>query len=252
MRRKLLAFLLMVMASVVAAQQSRETLTNEAIIRMRSMGFPEEMIIRAIDHSPGAYDTSADGLLVLEEAEVSDNVIAAMVQKTITAEPGKESTANLSPTATRTPLFSPSTPVTSSSSRALSKLRTPNSMAPTAHPAGSGYGRTNGRTNGLRPRVFLEAKSHSDSWTAGRNQSMEMSKDFGDVCPGVRVSIKHEISDYTVFLNHTEHGFYRDNQLQVLNRAGDLVSGTKEGGSIKSRVKIACADIETDWESSRR
>ena len=81
---------------------------------------------------------------------------------------------------------------------------------------------------------------------------MEMSKDFGDVCPGVRVSTKHEISDYTVFLNHTEHGFYRDNQLQVLNRAGDVVSGTKEGGSIKSRVKIACADIETDWESSRR
>jgi len=213
MRRKFVLLVLMITALIMAAQQSRETLTNASILRMRTMGFPEEMIIHAIDNSPGAYDTSVDGLLLLKRATVSENVIAAIVQKGT--------------------LSSPSTPVRSS-------------LTPTAHSGGSNYE----RRNGTKPRVFLKAKSHSDSWTASRNQSMVMSKDFGDVCPGIQLSINHELSDYTVSLNHTEHGFYRDNQLQVVNRAGDVISGTKEGGSIMSRVKDACADIVADWEGN--
>jgi hypothetical protein len=225
---KFIPLFLIIAASIMAAQQSRETLTNASILRMRTMGFPEEMIIRAIDDSPGAYDTSVDGLLVLKRAEVSDNVIEAIIQKATTADSLRRSTAGLSPPDTRI----------------SNDVRAPNSFALTGHSGGSNYR----RAMGSKPRVFLKAKSHSDSWTAGRNQSIVMSKDFGEVCPGIRLSVNHDQSDYTVFLNHTEHGFYRDNQVQVVNRAGDIIAGTKEGGSIKSRVKSACEDIVADWE----
>jgi hypothetical protein len=58
-------------------------------------------------------------------------------------------------------------------------------------------------------------------------------------------------ADYTVALNHIEQGFARDNQIQVANKEGDLISKTKEGGSIKSRVKKACDDILTDWATKK-
>ncbi len=78
---------------------------------------------------------------------------------------------------------------------------------------------------------------------------MEMSKDLEKNCSGVRVTINPQMADYTVMLNHIETGFTRDNQIQVANRDGDLISKTKEGGSIASGMKKACALILADWAS---
>lgn len=66
-----------------------------------------------------------------------------------------------------------------------------------------------------------------------------------------RISLNQQNADYTVALNHIEHGFARDNQIQVANKEGDLISKTKEGGSIKGRVKKACDDILTDWATKK-
>jgi hypothetical protein len=103
-----------------------------------------------------------------------------------------------------------------------------------------------------KPRVFLRAQSHSSGWHESRDQSMEMSKDFQEVCPQVQISVNPHLSDYTVDLNHTEYSFVRQNQLQVANKNGDLVSGTSGGGSIKGpsikgAVKKACEAILADW-----
>ena len=81
---------------------------------------------------------------------------------------------------------------------------------------------------------------------------MEMSKDFQEVCPEVQISINQNLVDYTVELNHSEYSFVRQNQLQVANKNGDLVSGTSGGGSIKGPsikggVKKACEAILADW-----
>jgi hypothetical protein len=77
---------------------------------------------------------------------------------------------------------------------------------------------------------------------------MEMSKDFERDCSSVRISINQQTADYTVALNHIEIGlFIRDNQFQVANKDGDLISTTKEGGSIAGGVKKACAIILEDW-----
>lgn len=77
---------------------------------------------------------------------------------------------------------------------------------------------------------------------------MEMSKDFEKDCPGVKITILQQMADYTVVLNHIEIGaFVRDNQIQVANKDGDLISKTKEGGSIEGGVKKACTLILADW-----
>jgi len=76
---------------------------------------------------------------------------------------------------------------------------------------------------------------------------MEMSKDFEKDCPDVRISLNQSAADYTVSLNHIEQGFSRDNQIQVANRDGDLISKTKEGGSINGNLKKACSLILNDW-----
>ena len=76
---------------------------------------------------------------------------------------------------------------------------------------------------------------------------MEMSKDFQEVCPDVQISVNQNLVDYTVRLNHFEHGFVRGNQMQVANKDGDLVSKTKNGGSIKGGVKQACEAIVANW-----
>lgn len=97
------------------------------------------------------------------------------------------------------------------------------------------------------PRVLLHSQSYGNQTAALRDQSMEMAMDFSDVCPTVQVTINDQRADFTVMLNHIEVGLVgRDNQVQVYNKDGDLISG-KEGGSIMDGVKGACALIATLW-----
>jgi hypothetical protein len=103
-----------------------------------------------------------------------------------------------------------------------------------------------------KPRVFLQSSSYGNKWNARRDQSMEMSKDFERSCPDVRITLNQQMADYTVALNHIEHGFARDNQFQVADKNGDLLATTKEGGSIKGGVKNACGQILADWSAKGR
>jgi hypothetical protein len=98
-----------------------------------------------------------------------------------------------------------------------------------------------------QPRVYLESVSIGSNTNAARNQSMEMAKDFLKVCPGVKITINSTAADYTIRLNHIEHGWiYRDNQVEVYDKNGDLMHN-KEGGSIKRNVQQACALIHDTW-----
>jgi hypothetical protein len=98
-----------------------------------------------------------------------------------------------------------------------------------------------------RPRVFLQANSAGNTWNSHRDQSIEMAKDFQKHCPEVRVSVMQNNADYTVILNHIEVGFSRDNQMEVANKNGDLMT-TREKGGIKGGVKEVCRIILADWE----
>jgi hypothetical protein len=194
----------------------QQTLDNESVVRLMKAGFSEDVIISAINRSLGSYDTSVEGLIALKNAGLTNKEISAIVAK---AYP-QTSAALVVPAA---------------------------ESLPAARPAGSVPAQS-----ASRPRVLLRAQSHSSGWNESRDQSMEMSKDFQEVCPEVQISVNQHLMDYTVELNHTEHSFVRENQMQVANKDGDLVSKTKEGGSIKGGsirggVKKACEAILADW-----
>src|SRR5580700_1055215 len=98
-----------------------------------------------------------------------------------------------------------------------------------------------------QPRVLLTSASSGSNWGAARDQTIELTKDFQKDCSQVRVTTLQEKADYTVALNHIEHGFARDNQFMVSNKEGDVLY-TKEGGSIDKNVKYACGVIQKDWK----
>lgn len=99
-----------------------------------------------------------------------------------------------------------------------------------------------------KPHVYLSAQNSANTWGALlHNQSEEMSKDFGESCPGVVVTVDRQNADYTVSLNHVEAGFYRDNQLYVADRDGNVIAPPVKHESIAKGVKRACAAITSDW-----
>jgi hypothetical protein len=100
-----------------------------------------------------------------------------------------------------------------------------------------------------KPRIFLLSASKGNNQNAARDQSMEMSKDFERDCSAVRITLNQSAADFTVSLNHIEVGlFVRDNQFQIADNNGDLLSKTSEGGSIAGGVKKACAKILSTWQ----
>jgi len=66
------AFVLLI--SAVAAQT---VLTNDSIMKMAKAGLGDDIVVSTINAQPGQYSTSADDLIALKGAGVSDKVIAA-------------------------------------------------------------------------------------------------------------------------------------------------------------------------------
>ncbi len=212
MRKILFALVFLVCCPLLISQQ---TLNNDSVIKLVKAGLSEDLIITTINASPGTFDTSANGLIALKSAGASDKVVSAIVLRASGSAPAA---------------YAPVPPPPPDGTQVP-----PTGQAPMAPPAG-------------KPRVFLTSSSKGTNQNAARDQSMEMSKDFERDCIGVRISINQAVADYTVALNHIEVGmFIRDNQIQVANKDGDLISKTKEGGSIAGAVKKACEVILADW-----
>jgi hypothetical protein len=72
-RKAILAIAFLVIYPLLLAQQS---LNNDSVIKMIKMGFSEDLIVNAINHSPGAFDTSVDSLIALKTAGAGDKVIS--------------------------------------------------------------------------------------------------------------------------------------------------------------------------------
>jgi hypothetical protein len=196
----------------------QQQLNNESVSKLAKAGLSDDLIISTVNAAPGAYDTSADGLINLKSAGLSDRVISAIVLKvSSTPIPPPPPMASM-PAEQPGPHYVATLPVASTASPAPGK-----------------------------PRVFLQSASKGTNRNANRDQSMEMSKDIEKDCPDVRVTVNQQVADYTILLNHIEVGFARDNQIQVANKDGDLLSKTKEGGSIAGGMKKACALITADW-----
>jgi hypothetical protein len=66
-------FLLAVLFTAVPAG-AQQGLTSGDIIKMRSAGLSESIILSSVNNQPAAYDTSTDGLLALKQANVPERV----------------------------------------------------------------------------------------------------------------------------------------------------------------------------------
>jgi hypothetical protein len=77
MRKSLILTAILALCPILSAQ----ALNNDAILKLAKAGMSEDIIVSTINASPGAYDTSADGLIALKSAGLSDKVVAAIVTK---------------------------------------------------------------------------------------------------------------------------------------------------------------------------
>jgi len=207
----------------VAKSAATGSLSVEDVIKLSKAGIDDEIIIQQIKKQGQPFDLTTDQLIQLKSASVSSRVIQAMIDPT-----------KASPSDTKPPASPQSSGMTSASPIG-------------AVPANSLMENVAPPQTGNKPRVYLVSASKGSQWNAARDQSMEMSKDFEKNCPSVRITISQSAADYSVVLNHIEHGFVRDNQIQIANKDGDLISKTKEGGSINGDVKKACEIILADW-----
>jgi len=78
MRKAILANILLSFCPLLIAQQS---LNNDAVIKLAKAGVSDDLIITTVNASPGTYDTSADGIIAMKGAGVSDKVVSAVVTK---------------------------------------------------------------------------------------------------------------------------------------------------------------------------
>jgi hypothetical protein len=85
-----------VFLTVCPSLLTQQTLNNDSVIKMVKMGFPEDMIVTAINRSPGTYDTSVDGLIALKNAGVGNKAVSAMISKTSVVTPAAAPTVPVS------------------------------------------------------------------------------------------------------------------------------------------------------------
>ena len=74
--------LLSLMISLSVAQTA---LNNDSIIKMVKAGLGEDIVVSTLKSQPGHFTTSADDLIALKTAGVSDKIIAAMMEKSSAA-----------------------------------------------------------------------------------------------------------------------------------------------------------------------
>jgi hypothetical protein len=226
MRKFGMAVAFLALSPLLAAQQA---MNDNSVIKLVKAGLSEDIVISTINVSPGMYDTSADSLIALKSAGASDKIISAILLKSSSPAMATQ-TASAAPSSLDGP--------------ANSGLQFQSAAAPSAQETSQ---QSLAQTPG-KPRIFLVSSSKGPNQNAERDQSMEMSKDLEKDCGGVRVTINQQMADYTISLNHIEVGLLvRDNQIQVANKDGDLISKTKEGGSIAGGMKKACELILADW-----
>jgi hypothetical protein len=84
---KRLIGILVLALSVLAGAQQQEPLNNDSILKMVRAGLGENLIVTAVRTQPGKYSLSADELIRLKEAGVSEKILAAMLSKASGASP---------------------------------------------------------------------------------------------------------------------------------------------------------------------
>lgn len=84
MRKFILAAVLLAIGPWLIAQTA---LNNDSIVKLVKAGLSDDLIVSTINGSAGNYNTSADGIIALKTAGVSDKVVAAIVSRAAAPAP---------------------------------------------------------------------------------------------------------------------------------------------------------------------
>lgn len=76
-------FIVSLLVFLQASVNAGETLTNENIIQMKSLGLSEEIIVMKINSTEHDFDTSLDELGRLQKKGISNNIVKAMMSVSI-------------------------------------------------------------------------------------------------------------------------------------------------------------------------
>jgi hypothetical protein len=76
-----------ILAICLGTASAQQSLTNDSIIKMAKAGMSDGIIISTIHSEPANFTLSANDLIALKQAGVSDQVMAAMIAKTSPAVP---------------------------------------------------------------------------------------------------------------------------------------------------------------------
>ncbi|MHB1672864.1 MAG: hypothetical protein ACYCSP_01300 [Acidobacteriaceae bacterium] len=85
MKTRIIFVILAICLGVASAQQF--TNTNDSVIKMVKAGMSDSIVISTIDSQPAHFSLTANDLIALKQAGVSDAVMAAMIAKSNPAAP---------------------------------------------------------------------------------------------------------------------------------------------------------------------
>jgi len=77
-RKTILMVVLVAISPLLFPQQA---LNNDSVIKLVKAGLSDDLIVTTVGASTGSYDISADGIIALKTAGVSDKVVSAIVAK---------------------------------------------------------------------------------------------------------------------------------------------------------------------------
>ena len=221
-----------------AALFAQESLTNETFLKLVKAGIGEDTIVGMINQQPGKYGLSADDIIALKRAGVSDRIMAAMIVK------GGASNVQATPDV--------AIHVKNSSEPAPSPVVAKEPSPTVGSPAIDG-----------RTRVFVtdsqsweirggwSAAGNNRSWggsgyQAGgaRPQTAEIIKTFNQRCPEITITNNVQRADFAVTLDHEGGKGYarRHNKIVVFNREGDAIFSDSTR-ALGNSVKDACEAI---------
>ncbi len=163
MRKSFLALAFLAFCPLLVAQQSMD---NVSVIKLVKAGLSDDLIVSTINGSPGAYDTSAEGLIALKKAGASDKVVSAIVMKASAAAPP--------PSSPRLPSADPQAPPSPADSAAPPPFRSTDGKARiyvTDHPISEFNSISKG----------FSSASHSQSGDDPR--TVEIQADIVKLCP---------------------------------------------------------------------
>ncbi len=223
------------LALVICAVAFCETaLDNATILKLVKAGIGEDTIVGMVNQQEGRYAPSADDIIALKNAGVSDKVLSAMIVKT-----GGGPTPPVPAVTSRSTPAPPSPPPTQPAhvNDGITRVYISDSQSWEIRGGWAAGGHTNSDGSG--------------SWggaghTAGgaRPQTAEIIKTFNQRCPSVTITNNSARADFAVILDHEGGKGYarRRNKIVVFNRDGDDIFSDSTR-AVGSSVKDACQAI---------